>query len=196
MHGAARSGIRRAMPRFWLLGIIGLVACAGPEFKQQRLQDGSLQIECGLAMDECVRRAQDLCNNQRFRILDGTSETRVSDAPPFERASRSSRLHLKCTNDGAEPLLSLDRPAPVSAPPPQSTPVCTTGETRACVGPGACQGGQSCLPDRNGFGACDCGPAPAPAPVPNGANVPPPSGSTPPPPSSPSPATAPPPRAP
>jgi len=196
MHEAARSGIRRAMPRFWLLGVIGFIGCAGPEFKQQRLQDGSLQVECGLAMDECVRRAQDLCNNQRFRILDGTSETRVSDAPPFERASRTSRLHLKCTNDGAEPLLSLDRPAAVSAAPP-ATPVCTTGETRACVGPGACQGGQSCLPDRKGFSACDCGPAPARAPVPSETNVPPPSGSSPggapPPPSS---VTAPPPRAP
>jgi hypothetical protein len=150
------------MPRFWLLGVIGLVACSGPEFKQQRLQDGSLQIDCDLAMDECVRKAQDLCNYQRFRILDGTSETRVSDVPPFERAHRTSRLHLKCTNDGAEPLLALDRPLAVSVQPPPPTLSCTPGETRACVGPGACQGGQSCLPDRTGFGACDCGPVAPP----------------------------------
>jgi len=169
MRGASRSGIRRAMPRLWLLGVIGLVACSGPEFKQQRLQDGSLQIQCDLAMDECMRRAQDLCNNQRFRILEGTSETRIYDAPPFERASRTSRLHLKCTNDGAEPLLSFDRSpaASASAQPLAPTSACTPGETRACVGPGACQGGQSCLPNRSGFGACDCGPAPAaPAPAP------------------------------
>jgi hypothetical protein len=156
------------MPRFWLLGVIGLVGCSGPEFKQQRLQDGSLQIQCDLAMDECVRRAQDLCNNQRFRILEGTSETRLMDAPPFERAYRTSRLHLKCTNDGAEPLLSFDRQAAASASasaqPLAPTPACTVGETRACVGPGACQGGQSCLADRSGFGACDCGPAVAPTP--------------------------------
>jgi hypothetical protein len=157
------------MPRFWLLGVIGLVACSGPEFKQQRLQDGSLQVDCDLAMDECVRRAQDLCNNQRFRILDGTSETRLYDAPPFERAYRTSRLHLKCTNDGAKPLLSLDRPPPaVSVQPPPPKAACTPGETRACVGPGACQGGQSCLPDRRGFGACDCGPAASPPTAPVG----------------------------
>jgi hypothetical protein len=150
------------MPRLWLLGVIGLVACSGPEFKQQRLQDGSLQIECDLAMDECVRRAQDLCNYQRFRILDGTSETRVSDVPPLQRAHRTSRLHLKCTNDGAQPLLSLDRPPAVSVQPLPPTSVCTPGETRACVGPGACQGGQSCLPDRSGFGSCDCGPVAPP----------------------------------
>lgn len=167
------------MLRFWLLGVAGLVACSGPEFKQQRLQDGSLQIQCDVAMDECVRRAQDLCNNQRFRILEGTSETRVSDAPPFERASRTSRLHLKCSNDGAEPLLSFDRPPAASAQPLPATPTCTPGETRACVGPGACRGGQSCLPDRSGFGACDCGPAPAPVASPSDSNVPPPSGSSP-----------------
>src|SRR6185436_7836126 len=132
-QGATRSGIRRAMLRFWLLGVIGLVACSGPEFKQQRLQDGSLQVDCDLAMDECMRRAQDLCNKQRFRILDGTSETRVADVPPFERASRTSRLHLKCTNDGAEPLLSLDRPPKASAQPLPRTPACTPGETRTCV---------------------------------------------------------------
>lgn len=37
--------------------------------------------------------------------------------------------------------------------------LCSTGETRTCVGPGACQGGQSCLPDGSGFGPCDCGAA-------------------------------------
>lgn len=36
-------------------------------------------------------------------------------------------------------------------------PLCTPGETRECVGPGACRGGQSCLMDGSGFSACDCG---------------------------------------
>jgi hypothetical protein len=34
---------------------------------------------------------------------------------------------------------------------------CVPGATQACVGPAACSGGQSCLPDGSGFGACDCG---------------------------------------
>ncbi|MBK7583411.1 MAG: IgGFc-binding protein [Myxococcales bacterium] len=33
---------------------------------------------------------------------------------------------------------------------------CPQGETRACVGPGACQGGQTCGKDGS-WGACDCG---------------------------------------
>jgi hypothetical protein len=157
------------MRRLLLLSVTWLVACASPAFQQQRLQDGSFKVTCELAMDECMRRAQDLCSNQRFRILEGTSETRLQDAPPFERANHTSRIHLKCTTDGASPLLSLDpTPAPLSSStaPAPAAPACTIGETRACVGPGACQGGQVCLATRAGFGSCDCGAATTPPPVP------------------------------
>lgn len=34
---------------------------------------------------------------------------------------------------------------------------CVPGASVACVGPGACQGGQVCLPDGSGYGPCDCG---------------------------------------
>jgi len=137
-------------------------------------------------MDECVRRAQEKCPNLRYRILEGTSETRLRDAPPFERAYHTSHLRLTCTNDGAEPLISLgseskDSAAPLpsahsAAPPPKAAPAaCVRGETRECVGAGACKGGQACLADGSGFSDCDCGsppsavgvpvaPAPAPAP--------------------------------
>ncbi len=35
--------------------------------------------------------------------------------------------------------------------------VCNPGDTRECVGPGACPGGQECLKDGSGYGECDCG---------------------------------------
>jgi hypothetical protein len=37
--------------------------------------------------------------------------------------------------------------------------VCIPGETQPCFGPGACAGGQSCLADGSGYGACECAPA-------------------------------------
>lgn len=37
------------------------------------------------------------------------------------------------------------------------SPVCAIGETQTCVGPGGCEGGQACLPDRSGWETCDCG---------------------------------------
>lgn len=33
---------------------------------------------------------------------------------------------------------------------------CTPGLSQACVGPGACQGGQICTADGSGYGPCDC----------------------------------------
>jgi hypothetical protein len=38
-----------------------------------------------------------------------------------------------------------------------SAGVCDPGQTQACVGPGACQGGQRCLNDGSAWGPCDCG---------------------------------------
>lgn len=35
--------------------------------------------------------------------------------------------------------------------------VCVAGTTQECVGPGACEGAQECLPDRSGWSPCDCG---------------------------------------
>jgi hypothetical protein len=157
------------------LGLISftlLTACGATEMKSQKLQDGSWTFTCELAMDECIRRAQEQCPNQRFRIFEGTSETRLRDAPPFERAYHTSRLHLACTQDGANVLLAVGgenaATANIAAKPAAA---CSVGETRACVGPGACKGGQACLADGKGYGACDCGPAttavePAPTPTP------------------------------
>ena len=136
-----------------------LIACGASEFQSQKLADGSYTFKCELAMDECVRRAQEKCKNQRYRILEGTSETRLRDAPPFERAYHTSRLRLVCTDDGANVLLSVDTQKAADAQGEKSDRACAIGETRACVGAGACKGGQACLADGSGFGSCDCGSA-------------------------------------
>jgi hypothetical protein len=150
-----------------------LAACGASEVQSQKLKDGSWSFTCELAMDECIRRVQEQCRNQRYRILEGTSETRLRDAPPFERAYHTSRLHLVCNDDGANVLLSLGGGSEQGAPKP--TIACSVGETRACIGPGACKGGQVCLPDGKGFGSCDCGPnATPPASTPAEPVVPPP----------------------
>jgi hypothetical protein len=145
---------------FSLSSFVLLTACGASEFQSQKLADGSYTFRCELAMDECVRRAQEKCKNQRYRILEGTSETRLRDAPPFERAYHTSRLHLMCTDDGANVLLSVESK---KAEAPKSARTCAVGETRACIGAGACKGGQTCLADGSGFGSCDCGSAATPA---------------------------------
>lgn len=61
---------------------------------------------------------------------------------------------------GGEPQEDADAGAPEAAA-PQPERFCAPGQTQECVGPGACAGGQSCLPDGSGFGPCDCGPGDA-----------------------------------
>ena len=151
-----------------------LTACGSAQFRQERLNDGSIKVTCELQMDACVRLAQDLCRNQRFRIIEGTSETRLRDAPPYESSYHTSRLHLICTNDGGKPLVSLDAPPAPAEAKPVVSPTCAPGETRVCVGPAACKGGQACLGDGSGFGPCDCGPVAPPISTPATAPVAPP----------------------
>lgn len=138
-----------------------VVACGAPELQSQRLKDGSWSFQCELSMDECMRRVQENCPNQRFQILDGASETRLRDAPPFERAYHTSRLHLMCNDGGASILLSVDSKKGADANAEPAAKLCSVGQTRECVGTAACKGGQTCLPDGTGYGSCDCGPAPA-----------------------------------
>jgi hypothetical protein len=69
----------------------------------------------------------------------------------------------------AENAALAPSPAPASTPaatPPApaaaaSATQCVPGATQKCVGPGACDGGQSCAKDGSGFGPCDCGGTPA-----------------------------------
>jgi hypothetical protein len=51
-------------------------------------------------------------------------------------------------------------PPPPEPPAPEETApqqICVPNETRECVGPAACKGGQSCLEDGSGYTECDCG---------------------------------------
>jgi hypothetical protein len=151
-----------------LLGSLLLLACGGvPGINSQKLADGTWSVTCDLPMEDCIRQVEETCRSQRYRILEATSETRVRDVPPVESTYHTSRLHLVCNNGDGANLMSVQtatRPAAETAP--GLSAACTTGQTRECVGPAACKGGQSCLPDHSGFSPCDCGPPSPPNPLP------------------------------
>jgi hypothetical protein len=165
----------------FLIGSGCLVACGSAALESNKLKDGTWSFTCNSPMDECMQQVQETCPRERFRIIEGVSETRIHDAPPFEDSYHTSRVHFECTNGGAEPLFSFDdkKRADLKSPAAASA-VCTPGQTRECVGSGACRGGQACLPDGRGYGACDCGPTASPAPAAPSGVVPPPSDPTPP----------------
>jgi hypothetical protein len=131
--------------------------------EQQRLADGSYQITCRTSMDACVREIENTCLDKRYRILSGTSEVKLRDASPNETAYPTSHLTFACSDYGAVPALASLATAKVCAP----------GDTRACVGVGACAGGQVCRPDGTGFGSCECAPSAgdAGAPPPSSASL-------------------------
>jgi hypothetical protein len=78
----------------------------------------------------------------------------------IETTSENGAVGLKsfkaaCLVYTAQPAAAAPRPvASATAAKPKA---CTPNDTRVCYGPGACQGGQYCLPDGSGYSACDCG---------------------------------------
>lgn len=163
MQARLAYGVRAALRGPSWLSLSLLVACGASQVQSKKLKDGSWSFTCELAMDECIRRVQERCPAQRYRILEGTAETRLRDAPPFERAYHTSRLHIVCNDEGANVLLSVDsssepkRSSSDAAAKPSKA--CVAGQTRECVGTAACKGGQACLRDGSGYTGCDCGPA-------------------------------------
>lgn len=120
-----------------------------------------------------------------YVIMNGTSRKVLmgSENSQYRTAAEVAQLEVKCGSESLpiaasgegrgypEPYKlpprtdvdpALDAP-PAAEPVPVPAPVaasaaCTKGSTQACVGPGACQGGQVCLADGSGYGPCDCGP--------------------------------------
>jgi|SRR5690606_13741843 len=163
----------------WFLAIPLLFSSVGcTKAKITRAPDGVVRLECPRGMRDCVAQAEKMCNlhdkEAGYTILTGRSEkiimnkdgqyrsaaevadleVRCGKAEPQEQLASPSRLTLPARTD-AEVIPEDIKPAAVAGT------VCTKGSTQACVGAGACQGGQSCLPDGSGYGACDCGEATA-----------------------------------
>jgi hypothetical protein len=131
----------------------------GWSFTLKRTSDGSTVVE----LKETTISPQELVRNQAEPVVAALINT------VFEK------IGAQLTQAEIVPKPPEPEPEPeVPAAPP---PACVAGQTQECVGPGACKGGQSCLPDGSGFTECDCGskkkkgssgaaapPAPRPAP--------------------------------
>lgn len=132
----------------WTGGVLLVVSCMAGKVDQQRLADGTWQITCRLPMDACVREIEKTCLDKRYHIIGGSSEIKLRDAHPSETEYPTSRVGFVCS----------DYSDPSDAGNPSSR-TCGPGDTRVCVGPAACAGGQACRPDGMGFGPCECSPA-------------------------------------
>jgi hypothetical protein len=169
--------MRRLLFVVWGLagGLLSLSCAATPAFTSQHLADGSYQLQCTTALSSCLERVDEVCRGTPYDVVTGHDHRRSTDITvgTAKTEVRSSEAIIRCTRNkplfggNAEPSsapASGSETAPVPAAPPEQARACIPGATQACVGIGACSGGQACIADGSGFGPCDCGsPAPAPA---------------------------------
>jgi len=150
-----------SMAPLWF-GLAALLSsCAPPRAQSQRLEDGSWLLICRTEMQRCVSEIERVCNDRHHRVVSASEEVRKRDAPPFETTYYAARVNFVC-GDGPVPAAIADSGAEIADVSIVNTPrVCAPGDTRVCVGPAACRGGQACRPDGLGFGPCDCGPVQA-----------------------------------
>lgn len=168
------------------------VACASSGssgYEAKQLADGTLRLKCQGALPACIAHAETACHGNNYEILKARDQ-RDTYGPEYGTSRvevRSSEAIVRCGAKG-QPAPALP-PDPVAgtpdapphphdpsvadaippAPPPRS---CVPGSTQACIGPGRCEGGQSCLPDGTAFGPCDCGTLGPPPVAPSGSGAP------------------------
>jgi hypothetical protein len=140
-------------------------ACSSARASSIRaLEGGRYQLECEASLRECLAQAEARCDISGYRVLDAAEAKHRVGVPPLQSEYNDSRAIFVC---GAGERKAEVTPERATSCPSQSSPAlldrCLPGASRACVGPGGCSGGQSCLPDGKSLSACDCGP-PAAAP--------------------------------
>jgi hypothetical protein len=166
-------------PRFELLAcavIVAALGCAVPAVQSERGDDGVYHFKCALPLPQCLRAAEAACNYQRYAVLRAFDDHNLKGDNSQPADTRSSEAFVRCdalTSWSPEnralrdSTLAAAAPAPAPAlvvvPSGGSAPGCVPGATQACVGPGACAGGQACAPDGKAFGPCDCGGVAKPA---------------------------------
>ena len=150
----------------------GLGACS-PSVNAKMGAQGSHVITCGNGMSACVAKADKICDEEGYTIIEGVSRPKIlgGSSSAYRTRSEVGQLTIHCglPDEDDEPKVTFKLPprsdepvgeAPAgqeSPAPPPAAAVCTPGATQACVGPGACRGGQVCLESGRSFGPCDCG---------------------------------------
>jgi len=155
-------------------GVFALVlwGCAKPDVEIRALPDGTRELTCRHTLPQCLSHVDDVCKGASYEVLYATDTQKIYGSPSSsEVESRTSQAVVHCLGPhqkpmASDPVASAAVPVAVTPPPvasvaPAPPRACVPGATQACVGSGACSGGQACLPDGSGFGACDCGAAKA-----------------------------------
>lgn len=161
---------RAALSKFGSLAllfcVVGIGGCG--KVKTSQVPGGGTLIRCSNGMLDCISRASKICGDDGYTILEGVSRPKLlgGSSSSYRSMAEMAELTIVCgmvepeePEEGTFQLPERTDAEPEESPAEAPLPaaVCTPGATQKCVGPGACDGGQVCLPDGRGFGACDCG---------------------------------------
>jgi hypothetical protein len=135
--------------------------CKGSEYDVLRAQDQRKRFggDSSSVVEERASIAKVRCAATGRPLLDFYKD----DEP--EEPIRPWKLERRSPEVERPPLAPVVTAPPAAAPSTADAPkgACVPGSTQACVGPGACNGGQSCLADGSGYAPCDCGGGSKPA---------------------------------
>ena len=157
--------------------IVGLVllflpACATTGVHE--MNNGTLRVQCPSVQSECMHEAEVYCADRGgVHVLSSRETNELYGVEGNKAGTLMSEVVFICADDSPRKPIKLpphDEPAPAeTALPVPSKRICVPGSTQRCVGPGACVGGQSCLPSGAGWSTCECAPDPtATSPRPEG----------------------------
>ncbi|HEX6278088.1 MAG TPA: hypothetical protein VFZ53_33820 [Polyangiaceae bacterium] len=154
-----------------------MLGCAKkPPVTPQRLPDGRFAFKCDSELWVCLSNVKDLCRGGPYAVDGAWDQATTAGIDQTRVETHRSEAVVRCLHRGQDPRRLFDKaddPTLVERVPPAggakapslatatttttAARACVPGATQACVGPAACAGGQSCLPDGSGFGQCDCG---------------------------------------
>ncbi len=141
-----------------LTACVWFSGCAGSGVSSIKpLGDGQFRLQCKLPLRDCLERVESHCRDEGYTLLNASEEQRRAGVEPVMSEHVESRAIFRC-GPSEEPAQGPKVVKAAAAPEPSATS-CLPGASQACVGPGGCAGGQSCLPDGSGLGPCDCGSA-------------------------------------
>ncbi|MCH2109145.1 MAG: hypothetical protein MK135_07440 [Polyangiaceae bacterium] len=150
-------------------GGISLAACSSVKIVKRG--DSTYFITCDKGMKDCISRANRLCEDDGYTIVDGAHSKDVLGGPTssYQSVVFHGTLTIMCGDvdlakracaAGVGDTTRVDPDAPQVSELAPAERVCVPGASQGCIGVGGCQGGQSCLSDGSGFGRCDCGSTP------------------------------------
>jgi hypothetical protein len=152
------------------VSLFSVLACSRAAEPPAPQADGGYRLSCTGPLIECLERAEKLCKDEGYSVMgQDTRELLGHEQGQSQVEVRKSEATVYCGKPKSAAERSFvetrqDKLVSASPPPEKAPPLaCVPGSTQACIGPGACHGGQACAPDGSRYETCDCSKPSAPA---------------------------------